>query len=335
MFQNDIGIDLGTANILVYKKGKGIILREPSVVAIDKVSGRVLKIGNEAKEMIGRTPGSIMAIRPLKDGVIADYEKTAQMIKELIKKAGGSGFLNRTRVMISIPSGVTAVEKRAVEQAADDAGAKYVRTIEEPLAAAIGAGLPIAEPVGSMVVDIGGGTTEVAIISLAGIVTSCSVRTAGDKLDEAIITYVKKHFNVLIGERTAEDVKIKIGSAYPMEEELEMEIRGRDLINGLPGNITVNSVQIREALDDAVQNIVDAVKNTLEKSPPELASDIIDKGIMLTGGGALLRGLDKRISKETGIEVKIAEKPLDCVAEGTGLALSHLDVINSASESDR
>lgn len=331
MFQNDIGIDLGTANVLVYKKGKGIILREPSVVAIDKYTGKVIKIGNEAKEMIGRTPSSILAIRPLRDGVIADYEKTAQMVKELLKKAGRKGLFGRIRVMISIPTGVTAVERRAVEQAADDAGANYVRTIEEPLSAAIGAGLPISEPLGSMIVDIGGGTTEVAVISLSGIVASCSVRVAGDKLDEAIIAYVKKNFNVLIGERTAEEIKINIGSAFPQDDEFEMEIRGRDLLNGLPGNIKVNSTQIREALSEPVQRIVDAVKVTLEKTPPELAADIIDNGIMLSGGGALLRGLDMKIKSETGIDIKIAENPIDCVAEGTGLALMHFDELLSVS----
>jgi len=323
LFSQDIGIDLGTANTLVFVKGKGIVIREPSVVAVDQRSNppRVVAVGIEAKEMIGRTPGSITAVRPLKDGVIADFEITADMLKSFIKRASSNSPFMKTRVMICIPSGVTEVERRAVYDAAKSAGAKYVSLIEEPMAAAIGAGLPVSDAIGSMVVDIGGGTSEVAVISLGDVVTSRSVRVAGDNFDEAIIAYIKKKYNLLIGERTAEDIKIKIGSAYPYEGEGAMNIKGRNLMDGLPKNIEITSEEIREALADPVNQILDAVRFTLEKTPPELSADIIDRGIMLTGGGALLRGLDKLIAGETKIPVLIAEKPLDCVVDGTGICL--------------
>ena len=323
MFSKDIGIDLGTANTLVFMKGKGIVMREPSVVAVDIRSEEVLAVGTQAKEMIGRTPGSIVAVRPLKDGVIADFDVTATMLKHFIRKAIKSNSFSRPRVVVCIPSGVTEVERRAVEDAARQAGAKEVELIEEPMAAAIGAGLPVAEPTGSMVVDIGGGTAEVAVISLGDIVTSCSVRVAGDKFDESIISYVKKKYNLLIGERTAEDIKIQIGSAYPTEEvaNLTMEIKGRNLVDGLPKNVTIHADEVRDALADPLVTIVDAIKSTLEKTPPELSADVIDHGIMLTGGGALLRGLDQLVEQETGMPVHVADSPLDCVVDGTGKRL--------------
>ena len=321
MFSKDIGIDLGTANTLVFMKGKGIVMREPSVVAVDVRSDTVLAVGSQAKEMIGRTPGSIVAVRPLKDGVIADFDITATMLKHFIRKAVKASLFSKPRVVVCIPSGVTEVERRAVEDAARQAGAAEVDLIEEPMAAAIGAGLPVAEPTGSMVVDIGGGTSEVAVISLGDIVTSCSVRTAGDDFDEAIISYIKKKYNLLIGERTAEDIKIKIGSAFPYEDESSMDVKGRNLVDGLPKNITITSEEVREALADPVSSIVDAIRSTLESTPPELSADIIDNGIMLTGGGALLRGLDVLINRETGMPVHVADTPLDCVAEGTGQCL--------------
>ena len=323
MFSKDIGIDLGTANTLVFMKGKGIVMREPSVVAVDIRSEEVLAVGSQAKEMIGRTPGSIVAVRPLKDGVIADFDVTATVLKHFIRRAIKSSSFSRPRVVVCIPSGVTEVERRAVEDAARQAGAKEVELIEEPMAAAIGAGLPVAEPTGSMVVDIGGGTAEVAIISLGDIVTSCSVRVAGDKFDESIISYVKKKYNLLIGERTAEDIKIKIGSAYPTEdmENASMEIKGRNLVDGLPKNVTIHADEVRDALADPLMTIVDAIKSTLEKTPPELSADVIDHGIMLTGGGALLRGLDLLVAQETGMPVHVAERPLDCVVDGTGKRL--------------
>ncbi|MEE1012680.1 MAG: rod shape-determining protein [Acutalibacteraceae bacterium] len=325
LFTQDIGIDLGTANTLVFVKGKGIVIREPSVVAVDQKSNppRVVAVGMEAKEMIGRTPGSITAVRPLKDGVIADFEITAEMIASFIKRTTKRNPFSRIRVLICIPSGVTEVERKAVYDAAKSAGAKYVSLIEEPMAAAIGSGLPVSEATGSMVVDIGGGTAEVAVISLGDVVTANSARVAGDNFDEAIISYIKKKYNLLIGERTAEDIKIKIGSAYPYEGEGTINIKGRNLMDGLPKNVDVTSEEIREALADPVSQIVDAVKSTLEKTPPELAADIIDHGIMLTGGGALLRGLDQLISAETKIPVVIAQNPLDCVADGTGLCLEN------------
>ena len=321
MFTKEIGIDLGTANTLVYMKGKGIVIREPSVVAVDIRTENVLAVGAQAKEMIGRTPGSIVAVRPLKDGVIADFDITAIMLKHFIQKAVPKGMFHRARVIICIPSGVTEVERRAVRDAALKAGAVDVDLIEEPMAAAIGAGLPVEEPTGSMVVDIGGGTSEVAVISLGDIVTAVSARVAGDKFDEAIITYVKRKYNLLIGERTAEDIKIKIGSAYPYDDEGSIEVKGRNLIDGLPKNVVLTAAEVREALGDSIQTIVDVVKSTLEKTPPELSADIIDHGIMLTGGGALLRGLDTLLSQETGMPVHVAERPLDCVADGTGKRL--------------
>ena len=321
MFSKDIGIDLGTANTLVFMKGKGIVMREPSVVAVDVRSDTVLAVGSQAKEMIGRTPGSIVAVRPLKDGVIADFDITSDMLKEFIRRATSGSPFNRARVMICIPSGVTEVEKRAVHDAARSAGAKYVSLIDEPMAAAIGAGLPVSEATGSMVVDIGGGTSEVAVISLGDIVTSRSARIAGDNFDEAIISYIKKKYNLLVGERTAEEIKIRIGSAYPYEGEGTMDVKGRNLMDGLPKNIEVSSEEIREALADPVNQILDAIRATLEKTPPELSADIIDHGIMLTGGGALLRGLDRLIAVETKMPVHVAENPLDCVVDGTGMCL--------------
>ena len=334
MFTKDIGIDLGTANTLVYMKGKGIIIREPSVVAVDTRTDRAKYVGQEAKDVIGRTPGSIVAVRPLKDGVIADFEMTTTMLQEFISKALKGSFFTKARVVICIPSGITAVERRAVKEATENSGAKRVNIIEEPMAAAIGAGLPVSEPQGSMVVDIGGGTSEVAVISLGGIVTSRSVRIAGDAFDTAIINYIKKKYNLLIGERTAENVKIAIGSAFPMEQETDMEIKGRNLLNGLPENITVTSAEIREALAEPLSHVIEAIKVTLEKTPPELAADIIDQGITLAGGGALIRGLDKLINKETGMPVNIADSPLDCVADGTGKVLEDLDKLHEVLNDD-
>ena len=310
-----IGIDLGTANTLIYMKGKGIIMREPSVVAVDVRTDVVKYVGQAAKDVIGRTPGSIMAIRPLKDGVIADFDVTASMLQWFFQKSIGRNRFGKPRVVICIPSGVTAVERRAVREAAQKAGAKYVRIVEEPMAAAIGAGLPVEEAVGSMVVDIGGGTTEVAVISMGGIVVSKSV------FDQAIIAYVKKKYNLLIGERTAENIKICIGSAYPYENEETVEIKGRNLADGFPKNIILTPQEIREALVDSIVSILDAIRSTLEKTPPELSADIIDRGITLTGGGAMLKGLDRLITIETGMPVHIAENPLDCVAMGAGRIL--------------
>ena len=323
MFSKDIGIDLGTANTLVCLKGKGIILREPSVVAVDVRTDSVLAVGAQAKEMIGRTPDSIVAVRPLKDGVIADFKITAKMLQHVIKKSVKPGIFSKPRVIICMPTGVTEVERKAVEDAAYQAGAKPpVVLIEEPMAAAIGAGLPVDEPVGSMVVDIGGVTSEVAVISLGDIVTACSVRVAGDRFDEAILTYIKKKYNLLIGERTAEDIKIKIGSAYPYEDEGSLVVKGRNLLDGLPKDVTVNAAEIRDALADPLMTIVEAVRTTLEKTPPELSADIIDHGIVLTGGGALLRGIDMLIMQQTGMPVRIAKRPLDCVVDGAGKRLN-------------
>lgn len=323
MFSRDVGIDLGTANTLVFMKNKGIILREPSVVAVDVNTDTVLAVGSKAKEMVGRTPGSIVAVRPLRDGVIANFDVTATMLKHFIKSTVKSGsFLSKKpKVVVCVPSGVTEVERRAVEDATRQAGAREVELIQEPMAAAIGAGLPVCEPTGSMVVDIGGGTSEVAIISLGDVVTSQSVRVAGNKFDESIVAYIKRKYSLLIGERTAENIKIQIGSAFPYDEEGQMEIKGRNLVDGLPKNIRISSEEVREALQDALDAIVDAVRTTLEKTPPELAADIIDHGIMLTGGGALLRGMDKLISQQTKMTVHVAENPLDCVVDGTGKRL--------------
>ena len=319
----DIGIDLGTASVLVYVKGKGVVLNEPSVVAIDKNTGKLLKVGAEAQAMLGRTPGNIVAIRPLREGVISDYDMTERMLREFLHKVVGGFQLFKPRVIICVPSGITEVEERAVIDAAMQAGGRQVYLIEEPIAAAIGAGIDIGKACGRMVVDIGGGTSEVAVISLGDVVTSNSARVAGDNFDESIINYIKKKYNLLIGERTAEDIKIKIGSAYPYEGEGAMNIKGRNLMDGLPKNIEISAEEIREALSDSVNQILDVIKATLEKTPPELAADIIDHGIMLTGGGALLRGLDKLIAAETRIPVLVAESPLDCVVDGTGICLEH------------
>lgn len=330
-FSKDLGIDLGTANTLVYVKGKGVILREPSVVAIRSDSGTIEAVGNDARNMIGRTPGNITAIRPMKDGVIADFDTTATMMKHFIQQAlrNRSIFTRKPNVMVCVPSGITAVEKRAVEDATKQAGAKEAYTIEEPFAAAIGANLPVWEPTGSMIVDIGGGTTEVAIISLGGIVTSESIRVAGDEMDDAIIQYVKKTYSLMIGERTAEAIKFEIGCAGNPDPTEEMDIRGRDLVSGLPKTISIHSEEITSALADTVTQIIQAVKDTLEQSPPELAADIMDRGIVLTGGGALLRNLDKVLSDETNMPVLVSEDPLDCVAIGTGRALENLHLFRS------
>ena len=325
LFSKDVGIDLGTANTLVYMKGKGIIMREPSVVAVDTKTDEVRCVGAEAKAVIGRTPGSIVAVRPLKDGVIADFDITTNMLENFLKKACGNSMFSRPRVVICIPSGVTEVERRAVREATLKAGARQVSVIEEPMAAAIGAGLPISEPTGSMIVDIGGGTAEIAVISLGGIVASRSVRMAGDMFDQAIIAFIKRKYNLLIGERTAEDIKITIGSAYPYEDEQPMEIKGRNLVDGLPKNIQIHPDEVREALVEPLSNVLDAIRTTLERTPPELSADIIDHGIVLTGGGALLKGLDRLIAQETGMSVYIAESPLDCVADGTGKVLDDID----------
>lgn len=322
----DMGIDLGTANTLIFVKGKGIVLNEPSVVALNTHNKSVLAVGTEAKQMIGRTPGNIVAIRPLKDGVIADFDVTEAMLRKFINKVCPKGGFASPRIVVCYPSGVTEVEKRAIEEATKRAGAREVYLIEEPMAAAIGAGLMVEEPRGSMVVDIGGGTTEVAIISLGGIVTSKSLRIAGDELDQAIINFAKKEFNLMIGERTAENVKMTIGSAFKTSDTEEtMEIRGRDLISGLPKVIEINGGKVRDALYEPIAAIIEAIKTTLEKTPPELASDIMDRGIMITGGGALLKGIDDLIKHETHMPVHIAENPLDCVALGAGKFLSHID----------
>ena len=326
---NDIGIDLGTANTLVYKTGKGIVLREPSVVAIDTDTKRPVAVGLEARDMIGRTPRNITAIRPLKEGVIADYQATAAMLKYFLKKSLGNSFASKKRILICIPYAVTYVEKHAVEEAAYTTGAKDVKIIEEPLAAAIGAGLPVSEPTGSMIVDIGGGTSEVAVISLGGIVSSKSVRVAGDAIDQAIIAYIRKSYSLFIGERMAEEIKLEIGNAQGYKAT--MDIRGRDMITGLPKNITISAEDICKAIEEPVTMIVDSIKGTLEQTPPELAADIIDHGITLTGGGALLRGLDTLIQTQTGIPVHIAENPLDCVALGTGKSLEDAELWNAIS----
>lgn len=318
MFSKDIGIDLGTANTLVYLKGKGIVMREPSVVTLNIKTGDIVAVGSKAKEMIGKTPGSIVAVRPLKDGVVADFDVTSSMINYFISKTVKHRFLSKPRVLICVPSGVTDVERRAVEEATRLAGAASVELIEEPMAAALGAGLPVMEASGSMIIDIGGGTSEVAVLSLGDVVTAYSVRVAGDKFDDAIITYVKRNYNLLIGEKTAERVKIEMGSVLPYEGEGQMEIRGRDLLNGLPKDVTISSEKVREALKVPISSIVEAVRSTLEDTPPELSADIMKRGIVLTGGGALLRGLDKLLESEVKMPVTIAENPLDCVAEGTG-----------------
>jgi len=324
MFSNDMGLDLGTANTLVYVKGQGIVLCEPSVVAIQKGTSKVLAVGEEAKRMLGRTPGNIVAVRPMRDGVIADFEITESMVRYFIKKVHNRRVFVRPRIVIGIPSGITEVEKRAVRDSAERAGAREVYMVEEPMAAAIGVGLPIVEPAGNMIIDIGGGTTEMAVISLAGVVFSKSIRIGGDEMDQAIIEYLKKTYNLMIGERTAEEIKIKIGSAYPIEEELKMEVRGRDLVAGLPKMIIVTSEEIREALSEPIHAIVETARLALERTPPELSADLIERGIMLAGGGALLRGLDKLLTEETGLPVHVADDPLTAVALGTGNVLNEL-----------
>lgn len=321
LFSNDMGIDLGTATTLVYLKGEGIVLCEPSVVAIERASNKVLAVGLEAKRMLGRTPGDILAIRPMKDGVIADFEVTEAMLRYFIKKAQHRRVLARPRMVIAIPSGITEVEKRAVRESAERAGAGAIFLIEEPKAAAIGVGLPINEPIGNMIIDIGGGTTEIAVISLGGMVFARSIRIGGDELDQTITEYLKKTYNLMIGERTAEDIKIKIGSAYKLDEELSLEIKGRDLVAGLPKAITITSEEIRDALSEPIRAILESAKIVLERTPPELAADLIEHGIMMAGGGSLLRGMDRLISEETGLPVHIADDPLTAVAMGTGKVL--------------
>ncbi|MGH2812919.1 MAG: rod shape-determining protein [Actinomycetota bacterium] len=323
----DMAVDLGTANTLVYVRGRGIVLNEPSVVAINTKTGAILAVGSEAKRMIGRTPGHIVAIRPLKDGVIADFDVTEKMLRYFIQKVHKRRVLAKPRVVVCVPSGITGVEQRAVEEATIAAGARAAYIIEEPMAAAIGAGLPVHEPAGNMVVDIGGGTTEVAVISLGGIVTSMSIRIGGDELDEGIISYIKKEYSLMLGERTSEDIKINLGSAFPLPDEPHAEIRGRDLVSGLPKTVIVAAEEIRKAIEEPVHSIIDAVKATLDKTPPELAADIMERGIVLTGGGALLRGLDERLKYETGMPIHLTESPLSCVAIGSGRCLEEFEAL--------
>jgi rod shape-determining protein MreB len=330
-FSKDLAIDLGTANTLVYARGQGIVLREPSVVIVNKLTNKIEAVGSEAKEMLGRTPGNIEAVRPMKDGVIADFDVTEKMLQYFIQKAHGRKMLTRPRIIIGVPSEITQVEKRAVRDSAERAGATEVFLVEQAMMAAIGAGLPITEPSGNMIVDIGGGTTDVAVISLAGTVYSRSVRIAGNEMDEAIIQYLKRKYNLLIGERTAEQIKIEIGSAYPLKEEIRIEIKGRDLVEGVPKTLTVSDEEIREALAEPVATIVDAVKMALERTPPELSADIMDKGIVLSGGGGMLRNLDQRLRDETGLPVVLAEDPLASVVLGTGKLLSDFDLLRKVS----
>jgi rod shape-determining protein MreB len=328
----DMAVDLGTANTLVYVRGRGIVLSEPSVVAIDHASGEVHAVGVEAKRMLGRTPGTISAIRPLKDGVIADFDVTEQMLRHFIQKVHQHRFAH-PRVVVCVPSGVTGVEKRAVEEATRNAGARDAFLIEEPMAAAIGAGLPVSEPTGNMIVDVGGGTTEVAVISLGGIVVSVSLRVGGDEMDEAIISHVKREYKLLIGNQTAEEIKLEVGSAFRMKEEVQAEVRGRDMLTGLPKTVIISSEEVRHALEEPVSQIVDAIKSTLDKTPPELAADIMDRGIVLAGGGALLTGLDERLRHESQMPVQLAESPLTCVAVGSGRSLELLEVMQRTSKS--
>jgi rod shape-determining protein MreB len=323
----DMAVDLGTANTLVYVRGRGIVLNEPSVVAVNQDTGGILAVGIEAKKMIGRTPGNIVAIRPLKDGVIADFDTTERMLRYFIQKVHKRSYLAKPRIVVCVPSGITGVEQRAVKDAGYAAGARKVYIIEEPMAAAIGAGLPIHEPTGNMVVDIGGGTTEVAVISLGGIVTALSIRVGGDELDQSIINWVKAEYSLLLGERTAEEIKMAIGSAYQLQGENDAEIRGRDLATGLPKTIVVTAAEIRKALEEPVKAIVNAVKGTLDKCPPELSSDLMDRGIVLTGGGALLKGLDERLRRETGMPIHIADRPLDAVVEGSGKCIEEFEAL--------
>ncbi|MGE5308460.1 MAG: rod shape-determining protein [Deltaproteobacteria bacterium] len=324
LLPNDMGIDLGTASTLVYVKGQGVVLQEPSVVAVERGTSHVLAVGAEAKRMLGRTPGNIAAIRPMKDGVIADFDITEAMLRHFINKVHRRFVVKRPRILIAIPSGITEVEKRAVKDSAERAGASAVYLIEEPMAAAIGVGLPIQEPVGNMIIDIGGGTTEIAVISLAGIVFSKSIRIAGDEMDQAIIEHLKKTYNVMIGERTAEQIKMKIGSAYPLEEEMTMEVKGRDLVAGLPKTVTITSEEIRDALQEPLRAILESAKISLERTPPELSADLIEHGIVMAGGGSLLRGLDKLISEETGLPVHVADDPVTAVVCGTGTVLNEI-----------
>ncbi|MCX8083480.1 MAG: rod shape-determining protein [Calditerrivibrio sp.] len=327
VFSNDLAIDLGTANTLIYVKGKGIVCSEPSVVAINIDTKEILAVGSEAKSMLGRTPANIVAIRPMKDGVISNFEVTEKMVRYFITKVNNKRSFVRPRVIVAVPSGATQVEKRAVKDSAIQAGAREVYIIEEPMAAAIGAGLPIQEPSGNMIVDIGGGTTEVAVISLSGIVYANSVRVGGDEMDEAIVNYIKRNYNLLIGTSTAEKIKMEIGSAYRLDVEMSIEIKGRDLLNGIPKTVEITDSEVREALSEAVSKIVDAVKNALEKTPPELSADIVDRGIVLSGGGALLKGLDKKLMEETGLPIIVADDPLKAVAYGAGKVLDELDLL--------
>lgn len=327
MFSNDLAIDLGTANTLIYVKGRGIVCSEPSVVAINNDTKEILAVGSEAKSMLGRTPANIVAIRPMKDGVISNFEVTEKMLRYFITKVNNKRSFVRPRIIVAVPSGVTQVEKRAVKDSAIQAGAREVYIVEEPMAAAIGSGLPIQEPSGNMIVDIGGGTTEVAVISLSGIVYANSVRVGGDEMDEAIVNYIKRNYNLLIGTSTAEKIKMEIGSAYRLEDEMSIEIKGRDLLNGIPKTVEITDAEIREALNDAVSKIVDAVKSALEKTPPELSADIVDRGIVLSGGGALLKGLDKKLAEETGLPIIVADDPLKAVACGAGKVLDELDLL--------
>src|SRR5471030_1760251 len=335
LFSNDIGIDLGTANTLVYVRDHGIVLREPSVVAVQAGTNKVLSVGDEAKRMLGRTPGNIVAIRPMKAGVIADFEITEAMLRYFVKKIHNRRKMVRPRIIIAVPSDITEVEKRAVKDSATRAGAREVFLIEEPMAAAIGVGLPVQDAAGNMIIDIGGGTTEVALISLSGIVFSRSVRVAGDELDEAIVQYMKRAYNLMIGERTAEEIKIKIGSAYPIEKETTMEVKGRDLVAGLPKTLTITSQEVREAMAEPVSTIVDSVRITLERCPPELSADLVDRGLVLAGGGALLRGFDRLLSEETGLPVHVAEDPLSAVAEGTGKCLNEIKFLRQVASAER
>jgi rod shape-determining protein MreB len=335
LLSNDIGIDLGTANTLVFVRNQGIVLNEPSVVSIEKSTGKILAIGSAAKEMIGRTPGGIEAIRPLKDGVIADFEMSEKLISDFIRRVVKHKYLMKPRIVISVPSGITEVEKRAVRDSAENAGAREVYLIQEPMAAAIGVGLQVDQPTGIMIIDIGGGTTEIAVIALNGIVNDTSIRVAGDEFNDAIISYLKKNYNLLIGELSAEEIKIKIGSAHPLEKELSMEVKGRDLVAGVPKNLTISSVQIREALSETLDIVIEAVRSALEHTPEQLSADILERGIILTGGGALLRGLDKRFRQETLLPVNIADDPLTCVVRGTGAVLEDFNKYTKVLEKSR